>query len=76
VRLQGTADKTLIPGYNAKLSCQATPSTMVSLFHFRAAKEKYGRAGGSGLQEADSFLWDQTYLAEKGGLPGGLWKLS
>jgi hypothetical protein len=75
VRLQGTADKTLIPGYNAKLSCQATPSTMVSLFHFRAAKEKYGRAGGSGLQEADSFLWDQTYLAEKGGLPGGLWKL-
>jgi hypothetical protein len=75
VRLVGTADKTLIPGYNAKLNWQATPRTMVSLFHFRAAKEKYGRFGGSGLQEADSFLHDQTFLSEKGGLPGGLWKL-
>jgi hypothetical protein len=75
VRLDGTADKTLLPGYNAKLNWQLTPRTMVSFFHFRAAKEKFGRAGGSGLTEPDSFLGDQTFLSQKGGLPGGLWKI-
>jgi hypothetical protein len=75
VRLDGTADKTLLPGYNAKLNWQATPGTVVSLFHFKAAKEKYGRAGGSGLTEADSYLFDQSFLSQKGGLPGGLWKI-
>ena len=74
VRLVGTQDKTLIPGYNAKLNWQATPRTMISAFYFKAAKEKYGRTGGSGLLEPDSFLVDQTFLAKKGGLPGGLWK--
>jgi len=75
VRLAGTDDKTVIPGYNLKLNWQATARTMVSLFHFKATKDKYGRPGGSGLQEADSFLLNQVSLSERGGLPAGLWKL-
>jgi hypothetical protein len=75
VRLEGTPDKTLITAYNAKLNWQATPRTMVSAFYFNSVKEKYGRTPGTGLQEADSFLFNQANMYEKGGLPGGLWKV-
>jgi carboxypeptidase family protein/TonB-dependent receptor-like protein len=75
LRLTNTPDNTLLPSYNAKLNWQATGSTMVSAFYFLGSKQKFGRSPGSGLNEADSFLWNQDNAYTDGGLPGGLWKL-
>ncbi len=74
VRLNGTADKTLLTSYNVKLNWQATRDTMVSGFFFDGKKEKFGRAPGTGLLEPADFLWDQGNAYEEG-RPHGLWKL-
>jgi hypothetical protein len=74
-RLAGTPDKTLLPSYNFKLNWQATSNTMVSAFYFLGSKQKFGRSPGTGLQEEDTFLWDQDNAFTDGGLPGGFWKL-
>ena len=78
-RLFGTADRTLLPSYNAKLNWQATSNTMVSLFTFDNAKSKFGRDFGIPLQKSDSALWNQEAALEKdvGGpsRPPGLWKV-
>ena len=74
-RLAGTPDKTLLPSYNFKLNWQARTKTMVSAFYFLGSKQKFGRSPGTGLQEADSMLWDQDNAFTDGGLPGGFWKL-
>ena len=74
-RLAGTPDKSLLPSYNFKLNWQATAKTMVSAFYFLGSKQKFGRSPGTGLQEADSMLWDQDNAFTDGGLPGGFWKL-
>ena len=73
-RLNGTADKTLLSSYNAKLNWQATNDTMVSAFFFDGKKEKFGRSPGSGLNEPESFLWNQSNAYEDS-RPHGLWKL-
>jgi hypothetical protein len=59
IRLNQTHDKTQLTSYNAKLNWQAGPSDMVSVFYFNGEKTKQGRGVGTGLQEADTFLWDQ-----------------
>ena len=74
-RLAGTPDKTLLPSYNFKLNWQASSKTMVSAFYFLGSKQKFGRSPGTGLQEADTMLWDQDNAFTEGGLPGGFWKL-
>ncbi len=74
-RLTNTPDDTLLPTYNAKLNWQASSNTMVSAYWFLGSKQKFGRSPGTGLNEADSFLWDQGDAFTDGGLPGGLWKL-
>ena len=74
-RLNGTADKTLLPSYNAKLNWQATGSTMVSAFYFVGSKQKFGRdVGFARHRDADGFTWNQDNAYTDGGLPGGLWK--
>jgi hypothetical protein len=74
VRLAGTADKTLLKSYNAKINWQATRNTMVSGFWFDGVKAKFGRSPGTELVEPASFLWDQGNAYEEG-KPHGLWKL-
>ena len=74
VRLVGTTDKTQLKSYNAKLNWQATSNTMVSAFFFDGIKAKTGRSPGSGLNEPDTFLWDQANAYEDN-RPHGLWKL-
>jgi hypothetical protein len=74
VRLSGTPDKTLLRSYNAKLNWQPGPSDAVSLFWFRGHKIKEGRSVGTGLQEADSFLYNQDD-ARRENTPPGLYKL-
>jgi hypothetical protein len=74
VRLVGTADKTLLKSYNAKINWQATRNTMVSGFWFDGVKAKFGRSPGLELIEPSSFLWDQGNAYEEG-KPHGLWKL-
>jgi hypothetical protein len=74
-RLVQTPDKTLLPSYNAKLNWQASGSTMLSAYYFLGSKQKFGRAVGYPVQEADSFLFNQDNAFTDGGLPGGLWKL-
>ncbi|MBX7186256.1 MAG: TonB-dependent receptor [Vicinamibacteria bacterium] len=74
-RLNGTQDATLLPSYNAKLNWQAGGNTMVTAYYFVGKKQKFGRAPGTGLQEAESFLWDQDNAHTDGGLPEGLTKL-
>jgi len=64
-RINGTADKTLLTSYNAKLNWQPSSTDMVSVFYFQGDKEKFGRGVGTGLQEQDEFLWDQGGLNEK-----------
>ena len=61
-RITQTADKTKLKSYNAKLNWQAGPSDMLSLFYFNGQKSKDGRAVGVGVQEEDSFLWNQGNL--------------
>jgi Carboxypeptidase regulatory-like domain len=75
VRLNQTYDKTLLPSYNFKLNWQATQNTMASAFYFIGSKQKFGRAVGFPLNEADSFTFNQDNAFTEGGLPGGLWKL-
>ena len=65
-RITQTADKTKLDSYNVKLNWQAGQNDMVSLFYFNGAKEKDGRSTGIGLQEDDSFLWDQGNLYGSG----------
>ncbi len=74
VRLVGTTDSTQLTSYNAKLNWQATSNTMVSAFFFDGVKSKTGRSPGSGLNEPDTFLWDQANAYEED-RPHGLWKL-
>ncbi len=62
VRITQTADKTKLTSYNAKLNWQPTGSDMLSLFFFNGKKTKDGRAVGLGIQEEDSFLWNQGNL--------------
>jgi hypothetical protein len=61
VRLNQTADKTLLKDYTAKVNWQASQSDMVSLLYFNGQKLKFGRfIGGLGVNnETDSFLRDQ-----------------
>ncbi len=59
-RLSGTPDRTVLKDYNAKVNWQASSNDMVSGFWFLGAKEKYGRSPGSGLQETNSYLWNQA----------------
>ena len=47
---------------------------MVSAFFFDGIKAKTGRSPGSGLNEPDTFLWDQANAYEEN-RPQGLWKL-
>ena len=47
---------------------------MVSAFFFDGKKEKFGRSPGSGLNEPESFLWNQSNAYEEN-RPHGLWKL-
>ena len=74
-RLNGTADKTLLPSYNFKLNWQAGSKTMVSAFYFLGSKQKFGRSPSKPVQGEDSFNWDQDNAFLDGGLPGGFWKL-
>jgi len=74
VRLVGTNDRTQLKSYNAKLNWQATRNTMVSAFYFDGIKAKTGRSPGSGLNEPDTFLWDQANAYEEN-RPHGLWKV-
>jgi len=74
VRLNGTADKTLLTSYNVKINWQATQDTVVSGFFFDGKKEKFGRAPGTGLLEPAEFLWNQSNAYEEN-RPHGLWKL-
>jgi hypothetical protein len=75
ITLTQTNDKTLLPSYNAKLNWQATSNTMVSGYYFLGSKQKFGRAVGFPLNEADTFLFNQDNAYTDGGLPGGLSKL-
>jgi len=75
VTLTGTADKTLLPGINAKVNWQASSKTMVSGFYFVGNKQKFGRDPGFGVVGEDGFNYDQANEYTEGGLPGGLWKL-
>jgi Carboxypeptidase regulatory-like domain/TonB-dependent Receptor Plug Domain len=59
VRLNQTADKTKLTSANAKLNWQPSPNTSASVFWFLGSKTKDGRAVGFGVEEADSFLWNQ-----------------
>jgi hypothetical protein len=61
VRLNQTADKTILEDYTGKVNWQATQSDMISLLYFNGGKLKYGRfVGGLGVNnETDSFLRDQ-----------------
>ncbi len=72
VNVNGTADKTLLPSYNAKVNWQATGNDMVSFYWFLGEKQKFGRSPGSGLTEPDSYLWNQAgaYSSDF----HGLWK--
>ncbi len=74
-RITQTADKTKLNSYNAKLNWQAGPNDMVSLFYFNGQKSKEGRAVGIGVQEEDSFLWNQGNLYATGphGFVKGEW---
>jgi len=74
VDLTQVPDRTVIAGWNAKLSWQASASTMVSAFWFLVDKRKYGRTGWPG-GAADSYRFDQKNASTPGGLPPGLWKL-
>jgi hypothetical protein len=58
-RLTQTRDKTELITKTAKLNWQASSKDMISAFWFLGSKIKIGRSPGSGLSEADSFLWDQ-----------------
>jgi len=71
-RINQTADKTKLTSYNAKLNWQPAPNDMVSLFYFTGLKSKDGRGVGTGLNELDSFLWDQSNLYAGG--PHGFMK--
>jgi hypothetical protein len=74
VRLNQTADKTLLKNYSAKLNWQATDSDMVSAFWFQGAKEKIGRAGAAPVGQAlEGTLWNQGDASSSG--PPGLSKL-
>lgn len=61
-RLTQTRDKTELITKAAKLNWQASPKDMISAFWFLGSKIKIGRSPGSGLAEADSYLWDQGDL--------------
>ncbi len=74
VRLSGTPDKTLLRSHNVKLNWQPSPRDAISLFWFRGRKIKEGRSVGTGLQEADSFLWNQDD-ARRQNTPPGLYKI-
>jgi hypothetical protein len=74
VNLLQTKDKTLLAGYNGKLNWQATASTMVSGFYFQGSKEKFGRTSSYGVNQADTFTWNQIDLGTEG-KPLGLFKL-
>lgn len=74
VRLNQTADKTLLKNYSAKLNWQASGSDMVSAFWFFGAKEKFGRAGAAPVGQAlEGTLWNQGDARSDG--PPGLSKL-
>ena len=73
-RLIQTEDKTILKGINGKVNWQIASGTMFSAFYFKAAKQKFGRNVGYGVQEQDSFTWNQDNAYTDGGLPGGLWK--
>jgi hypothetical protein len=73
VRINQTADKTLLTSYNLKLNWAPSANDMVSAFWFNGNKEKFGRGVGTGLQENDEFLWDQGGVYD--GDPHGLLKL-
>jgi len=73
-RLIQTADKTLLPSYNAKLNWQAAENTMISGFVFNGSKQKFGRGVGFSVQETDDFLWNQDNAYTDGFPPGGLYK--
>lgn len=79
-RLTQTPDDTILKSFNGKLNWQASSNTMVSAFWFNGMKQKFGRSPGSGLNEADSFLWNQdnAYEDKVGGpnRPPGLVKLA
>lgn len=61
-RLTQTRDKTELITKTAKVNWQASSKDMISAFWFLGSKIKIGRSPGSGLTEADSFLWDQGDL--------------
>jgi hypothetical protein len=74
VRLNQTADKTLLKNYSAKLNWQASQSDMVSAFWFLGAKEKIGRAGAAPVGQAlEGTLWNQGDASSSG--PKGFSKL-
>ncbi|HEX6739844.1 MAG TPA: TonB-dependent receptor [Vicinamibacteria bacterium] len=74
VRLNQTADKTLLKNYSAKLNWQATDADMVSAFWFQGAKETIGRAGAAPVSQAlEGTLWNQGDASSSG--PPGLSKL-
>ncbi|HUG55146.1 MAG TPA: TonB-dependent receptor [Vicinamibacteria bacterium] len=74
VRLNQTADKTLLKNYSAKVNWQATDSDMVSGFWFFGAKEKIGRAGAAPVSQAlEGTLWNQGDATSDG--PPGFSKL-
>jgi hypothetical protein len=73
-RLIQTEDKTILKGINGKVNWQIAGGTMFSAFYFKAAKQKFGRNVGYGVQEQNSFTWNQDNAYTDGGLPGGLWK--
>lgn len=79
-RLTQTPDDTVLKSFNGKLNWQASSNTMVSAFWFNGMKQKFGRSPGSGLNEADSYLWNQdnAYEDKVGGpnRPPGLWKIA
>ena len=79
VRLVGTRDRTRLAGWNARLSWQAGPGTMVALSWFDHRHRQSGRTVHGSVQEADSFLGNRDMAGEDdvGGptKPPGLFKL-
>ena len=72
-RLTQTLDKTELITKAGKVNWQMSSKDMISAFWFLGSKIKIGRSPSSGLQEADSFLWDQGDLFPRE--PRGLSKL-
>jgi hypothetical protein len=74
IRTNQTSDKTNLVGFNAKLNWQAGTNDLISFFWFRGQKVKNGRGVGFGVNEPDSFLWNQADNRPPN-RPPGLFKL-